>query len=189
MIAIAIAIAPNSTIISTKTKSLIFNARMRMLPVKTNFKSSYKDLNCRFGCNRIENEEHLSECKEINAEDKVDMTKLVSGNLLQMKIEAEKMSKILQKFEDLNSKLEKVHRSNINKKGNLKKNQKRKAESITPEDPINPKKIKPEPKMNLKDTKTEDVKTESESKSSNTESSPNTENENTEYINNQAKDS
>ena len=68
--------------LTTNQKKMIFKFRTRMINVKENFRSSYKNLNCRFNCfNQIENQEHLLVCSQLPQEiSTIDFNQLFTNN-------------------------------------------------------------------------------------------------------------
>ena len=71
-----------SSQLTTNQKKIIFKFRTRMINVKDNFRSSFKNLNCRFNCfNQVENQEHLLSCSQLpNEISKSDYLLLFSNN-------------------------------------------------------------------------------------------------------------
>ena len=76
---------PNNIIKTVKEKQDIFKNRVRMTDLKINFPGKYNDLECRMGCNEIENYEHMNECNKIFNKGKINMQNLWNGNLIEIK--------------------------------------------------------------------------------------------------------
>ena len=51
-----------------KEKIFAFTARANMLDVKGNFKLGKKDINCRLGCDSVEDQKHIFDCVALDEE-------------------------------------------------------------------------------------------------------------------------
>lgn len=65
-------LSPDSKIIKFSQQQLMFKIRNQTIDLKVNYKHGLKNLNCRMGCNNLENLNHLvNECPKLSAEDEV----------------------------------------------------------------------------------------------------------------------
>ena len=80
--------------------STIFKAQTRMLPIKNNYKTKYKDLICR-GCKaESETQQHvLQECVAIHNDTKVDPTDYFTEDLNVLKKAAQNIQFVLQRIQ------------------------------------------------------------------------------------------
>ena len=76
----------NNIIQNTKEKRNIFNIRSMMIDLKNNFKRGNENLNCRLGCKKVEDTNHLNECIKIQSkENKFSIEKIRNGNIIEIK--------------------------------------------------------------------------------------------------------
>ena len=79
-------LAPNNMIINVREKQEIFHHKSRMTEIKINFPGKHSDLNCRLGCGKVENYEHIEECPILGKEKrKINLQTLWNGNLKDIK--------------------------------------------------------------------------------------------------------